>query len=61
MCTIREVLAVGSKLLCKRFWDDNDNVVEYDEFRSHNDELLNNHGSIGTVSHSSTDYGSASE
>ncbi|MFM8507703.1 MAG: hypothetical protein ACKOBR_08455, partial [Actinomycetota bacterium] len=54
MCTIREVSAVGSKLQRKRFGDDNDNVVEYDEF-------LDNHGSVGTVSHSGADYGPTSQ
>ena len=73
MCTIREVSAVGSKLQPKRFGDDNDNVVEYDEFRTHddhctdyndhasNDEFLDNHGSVGTVSYFGADYGPTSQ
>jgi len=53
MCTIREVSAVGSKLQRKRFGDDNDHAS--------NDEFLDNHGSVGTVSHSGADYGPTSQ
>ena len=61
MCTIREVSAVGSKLQRKRFGDDNDNVVEYDEFRTHDDHCTDNHGSVGTVSYFGADYGPTSQ
>jgi len=53
MCTIREVSAVGSKLQRKRFGDDNDHAS--------NDEFLDNHGSVGTVSYFGADYGPTSQ